>query len=328
MKTAANQKIIRISKASTDKENHYGIVNKNCMYKASQNLGYNEFKIYMYLATNQDGHEFALSPIDIAENMGANKREIQKNINSLIKKGYLMPDSGNRYIFRENITEEYNSAQCSPTSQIGVETPQCGNTTVWKNNIETCGNPTHKRVEKQHRNNTLILHNNIINNYAADAANERANEQDNEIYSEQTEQGVNTDTFKNINDIPHDIVQKVIVMYQDGYKYNKENQQIQKETGLSGRIIFQIINDFKNGNLKFNNATDDILDFGVNGYISVETIKNAIKEKNISEYDTEALFGIYKEYYEVSMDYSEKGYIDKQIVVNWFEKKFDYKGGD
>lgn len=103
MKIYTNQKIVCLHKALADRENPYGIVNKDCMYRASQNLGYNEFRIYMYIITNTDNYEFALSPADIAESMGANKREIQKSVNSLIDKGYLIHNQGNQYIFKEDV---------------------------------------------------------------------------------------------------------------------------------------------------------------------------------------------------------------------------------
>lgn len=101
------QKKIRVYKIkNTENENTkniYGTINKESMYKALQDLKYNEFKIYMYIVTNQDGYEFNLSTKDISNKTGTDKREIQKCINNLIKKGYIIQQNDNRYIFVENL---------------------------------------------------------------------------------------------------------------------------------------------------------------------------------------------------------------------------------
>lgn len=89
------------------------------------------------------------------------------------------------------------------------------------------------------KNNTQILHyntNSTLDNYAdanhaADAANEQVSEQSIVDKSKR---------FKSIDVIPDDLIQKVIELYQDGKKYNNNNPQIQNETGLNGKIIYQI----------------------------------------------------------------------------------------
>lgn len=107
--TVANQKIVEVNKADTVRH-FYGTVNKDCMFHAMQELTYNEFKIYMYMITNQDKFTQALSTKYVADLVGANKRKIQDAVNGLISKGYLVHeenDMENRYVFYE----EYDEAE-------------------------------------------------------------------------------------------------------------------------------------------------------------------------------------------------------------------------
>lgn len=100
-----NQKKVIVNKAEANASNLYCILNLSCMYEAMRELKYNEFKIFMYLASNQDGFETGLSSVDIANKTGANQRKIQESINTLIEKGYLTLREGTTktYDFNEKI---------------------------------------------------------------------------------------------------------------------------------------------------------------------------------------------------------------------------------
>lgn len=54
-----------------------------------------------------------------------------------------------------------------------------------------------------------------------------------------------------IEDISLETKQKVIELYNSGYKYNKKNKQIQAETGCTGEQIFQIIKEWESNGRKW-----------------------------------------------------------------------------
>ena len=100
--TNANQKVITVRK---HEKGVYGVVNKDNMFQAMRELKYNEFKIYMYLITNQNGFRLELSTKHIANMTGASQRKIQESVNTLIEKGYLVlkKDTTNEYIMHDNV---------------------------------------------------------------------------------------------------------------------------------------------------------------------------------------------------------------------------------
>lgn len=153
MKIVENQKLGKIVKAKTDKDNVYGLVNKDCMYKAMKNLTYNEFKVYLYMITNQNGYEFAISTKHIAEVTGiSDVGNVRKVITNLIEKGYCV-ERGNVRTFYED-KERVNSTR--------VENEAC------KNNTSGSVNSTRGVVLNLHEgrvNSTReIIQNNILYN--------------------------------------------------------------------------------------------------------------------------------------------------------------------
>ena len=116
MKTYANQKVITINKAKTDRENTYATINKECLMKAITELTHNELKIYLYLASNQNGFQLALSSADIADKTNASKRKIQESINSLIEKGYLVETGSNSYDFIEDTMYKKYTGVCTKST--------------------------------------------------------------------------------------------------------------------------------------------------------------------------------------------------------------------
>ena len=133
MVTYANQKVVTIVKAESGRNNIYGIVNKECMFKAMNELKYNEFKVFMYLTANQDDYTMALSTQDIADKTGANKREIQKSIESLVEKKYIVPvkDNSNRFEFHEDKdnSEAKHEVLKNNTGYVEKQHSVCGKTT-------------------------------------------------------------------------------------------------------------------------------------------------------------------------------------------------------
>lgn len=149
MNTYPNQKIITIKKAESNKDNIYGIINKDCMYEAMKDLTYNEFKIYMYCVTNQNNYEFALSTKDISEKTNASVRKLQEAVNGLIKKKYLVPveEKSNKYILLEDKNSiRTNSTEYAYEKYVGMCTKGTGYT--YKKDVEIL------------QDNTNIIHNN------------------------------------------------------------------------------------------------------------------------------------------------------------------------
>ena len=90
-----NQKIVTIHKAVIDAQNIYLRINKEAMQHASRSLSGEEFKAFMYLASNQDNYEMALSTEDMAAKMGGSVRGMQSAVRNLITKGYLVQQHKN-----------------------------------------------------------------------------------------------------------------------------------------------------------------------------------------------------------------------------------------
>ena len=100
-----NQKIVTIHKTPVDAQNIYLRIKKEAMQNASRNLSGEEFRAFMYLASNQDNYEMALSTEDMAAKMGGSIRGMQSAVRKLIKKGYLVQQHKNHYDFYESPNE-------------------------------------------------------------------------------------------------------------------------------------------------------------------------------------------------------------------------------
>lgn len=158
-KTVANQKIVKICKAKTDKGNIYGILNKDCSMRAMRELKHNELKVYLYLVLNQDNYDLALSTKDISEKTKANQRKIQEAINGLIEKGYLkqIEDGSNIYIFYEdNAMHKKDMANLSDVPK--------GHTPMYNLDIAPCTKSTPPLSKKDIEILQDITYNNTNNN--------------------------------------------------------------------------------------------------------------------------------------------------------------------
>lgn len=103
MKTVENQKIIIVSKKLSDKEHPYSIINLSAAEAAGSTLNGNEFKLWFYIAKNQNEYTFALSKVDFCREMNVSSSTYYRAIDSLIEKGYLVQkeENSNTYCFYE-----------------------------------------------------------------------------------------------------------------------------------------------------------------------------------------------------------------------------------
>lgn len=103
MKVVENQKIIIVNKEKSDKEHPYSVINLTAAETAGSTLNGNEFKLWFYIAKNQNEYRFALSKADFCRKMNVSASTYYRAIDSLIEKGYLVEkkDNKNTYCFFE-----------------------------------------------------------------------------------------------------------------------------------------------------------------------------------------------------------------------------------
>lgn len=94
-----NQKIIHINRIRPDYD-FLGIKNENWQ-AAARNLNYPAFVLYLYLASNKDDYELALSSAAVQNAIGMARSTYYDQIHKLIQKGYLVNTHGNCYEFFE-----------------------------------------------------------------------------------------------------------------------------------------------------------------------------------------------------------------------------------
>lgn len=102
IKTVPNQRMIEVNKMPTNKENLYTANNISAIDEAGimlQSIG--GFKLYIYLAKNQNKYTFALSSADFMRWSGLGKQAYTTAFNELVDKGYLIKDDKqkNKYFF-------------------------------------------------------------------------------------------------------------------------------------------------------------------------------------------------------------------------------------
>lgn len=95
-----NQKQITIHKAPTDAQNIFGMFNIYTLRAAMRALKNSSFKLWVYLASNQNNYTFYLSAADCAD-WGIKSDSFHSAVNDLINKQYLVNQSGHQYDFYE-----------------------------------------------------------------------------------------------------------------------------------------------------------------------------------------------------------------------------------
>lgn len=100
MKVVENQKIVIVNKEASDKEHPYSIINLAAAENAGMTLNGNEFKLWFYIAKNQNGYSFALSKANFCKQMNVSASTYHRAIDTLISKGYLVAEENNKNTYR------------------------------------------------------------------------------------------------------------------------------------------------------------------------------------------------------------------------------------
>lgn len=122
MVTYPNQKIIHINKGEYTQ--NYLTVGIDEWIEASKVLKPNTFKVYLYLCSNANGFDLALSRQDIINKLGISLDSYKRAIKELTDKKYIELKQGNVYDF---YTMPSMVAQKQPLNNIGsIEAPSMG----------------------------------------------------------------------------------------------------------------------------------------------------------------------------------------------------------
>lgn len=121
--TVPNQRILTVNKEPTDKQHLYTMNNLEAIGEAARSLQTKAgFKLYIYIAKNQNNHTFALSSKDFCEWSGVGIAAYNSAFAELVDNGYLVSknDSKTTYMFydksrmdlQEKVLIEYNNTIC------------------------------------------------------------------------------------------------------------------------------------------------------------------------------------------------------------------------
>ncbi len=160
--TVPNQRVINIhrEKVSVD---FLGIQNLNWQ-AAARDLGAHALMLYLYLASNADGYNLALSPSAIRQAIGMPRSTYHDQFTKLVEKGYLVQGSGNSFDFYEKPQPSHANIQTQkpPTELNFEECPRdenvnnCAVQPVSSKDIEINNNEISLNKERTN-NNGLIL---------------------------------------------------------------------------------------------------------------------------------------------------------------------------
>lgn len=152
--TVPNQKLIHIhrERAASD---FLGIKNENWQ-AASRTLGAHALRLYLYLASNANNYELALSPAAIEASIGMPRSTYHDQFRKLVNFGYLVPTSGNRYDFYETPQQTTEKEKIQPENGYNFE----GSTTNEQSSTKAVPNNTPANTEI----NNISKKNNSINN--------------------------------------------------------------------------------------------------------------------------------------------------------------------
>ena len=108
IKTVPNQRVLTINKQPTNKQNKYTVNNLDALDQASYRLqSKGGFKLYMYLAKNQDKYQFALSSAHFIAWSGLGIKAYNTAFDELVLRGYLVECGKNQYIFYDKSSLPY-----------------------------------------------------------------------------------------------------------------------------------------------------------------------------------------------------------------------------
>lgn len=109
--TVPNQKMITTRGAKHDKSNLYACINIEAMEQAMAILKPNTYKVWSYMAKNQNNYTYALSCVDACRFCKISKPTYLACVQELIEAGYLVNTGGNAYDFYEMIPEDKDVIQ-------------------------------------------------------------------------------------------------------------------------------------------------------------------------------------------------------------------------
>lgn len=101
MTTVPNQKTITVQKEICDSQHIYTAINLNALQTAMIDLKGETFKLWCYIAKNQNDYTFALSFVDAVKWGVGSKSSYDRAVDELKRKGYLVKTTGNHYNFYE-----------------------------------------------------------------------------------------------------------------------------------------------------------------------------------------------------------------------------------
>ena len=100
VKLVPNQKLIIVNKAVSNKQNLYCVLNLAALDKASKTLQSKAgFKLFIYLAKNQQNYTFALSGKAFEEWSGFGKTSYDTAVQELLDNGYLVKHDGKKQTY-------------------------------------------------------------------------------------------------------------------------------------------------------------------------------------------------------------------------------------
>ena len=108
MLTVPNQKIVTTNGAQHDQNNIYAKISVEAMEKAMVLLKASTFKLWCYMAKNQNNYTFALSCVDACRFCKMSSKTFHEGVKELQEVGYLVPDGGNHYQFYEMLPDMPN----------------------------------------------------------------------------------------------------------------------------------------------------------------------------------------------------------------------------
>lgn len=112
--TVPNQKVVHVNRQKCDK--NFLQISKENWYAANKDLEPYGLQLYLYIAGNRDGFDFALSQEAAEREAGIKKTSYHKYVNLMIEKGYLVPrkENSNVYDFYEVPKRKEDKEAVSP----------------------------------------------------------------------------------------------------------------------------------------------------------------------------------------------------------------------
>ena len=106
MLVSEGQKVVTTRAAAHNKQNIYATISIKAMEQAMVLLKPNTFKVWCYMAKNQNNYTFALSCVDVCRFCKLSKPTYLGCIQELISTGYLVEVQPGKYDFYELLPEE------------------------------------------------------------------------------------------------------------------------------------------------------------------------------------------------------------------------------